>query len=110
MNNERIAHMLCYTEKHLNHSNFFYFRKLSEKILRKVEHVVNDLHDDGVLTPSGEIVNFLNSMCTYVYDLSVHFIRNDQTDVAYSLDHILFHLINIRKFYLFPNLEVPMLL
>ena len=110
MNNERIAQLLSYAEKHLKHPKIFNFRSFTERILLKVEHVVNDLHDDGVLTPSEEMIKLLNRMCTRVYDLSVHCLKKGRTQLVFALDHILFHLINIRKFCLFPNLEVPMLL
>ena len=110
MNNERITRALFDAEIYLKNENFYNFRRFSENILRDVEHIVNDLHDDGTLDPSEEIINLLHSLCTHVYDLSVHFIRNGQTEIADSLDPILFHLIKIRKFCLFSRLEVPMLL
>ena len=75
MNNERIAQLLSYAEKHLKHPKIFNFRSFTERILLKVEHVVNDLHDDGVLTPSEEMIKLLNRMCTRVYDLSVHCLK-----------------------------------
>lgn len=99
MDNHRILHMLRYTERHLKHKKFFIsFRIFSENIHGNVEHVVNDLHDEGTLHPSEEMINLLYSMCTRVYDLSSNFLKNKQNEIANSLENILIHLINIRKF------------
>ena len=107
--NDRVSLLLCYAEKHLNHRNIIHFSAFTERILIRVEHEINDLHDEGLLSPSEEMINLLNRMCRRAYDLSVYFLRNERNDLVFAFDHILFHLINTRKFCLFPNLEVPML-
>ena len=61
------------------------------------------LHDEGLLSPSQEMINLLSKMRRRAYDLSVYFLRNERNELIFALDHILFHLINTRKFCLFPS-------
>ena len=108
--NDRVSRFLCYyAVKHLNHRNIIHISAFTERILIKVEHEINYLHDEGLLSPSEETINLLNRMCRRAYDLSVYFLRNERNDLVFALDHILFHLINTRKFCFFPKLEFPML-
>ena len=64
-----------------------HFSAFTERILIRVEHEINDLHDEGLLSPSKEMINLLNRMCRRAYDLSVYFLRNERNELIFALDH-----------------------
>ena len=77
--NDRVSRFLCYyAVKHLNHRNIIHISAFTERILIKVEHEINYLHDEGLLSPSEETINLLNRMCRRAYDLSVYFLRSER--------------------------------
>lgn len=101
-----IIECLLLAEQYLH--NLSTYKSLVEFLLTKAENYTYDLHEERQLPYSEEIIEKLNGMCRDVYRKCV-VLKQHFPEHEYDFDHVLMHLINTRKYFMFFNLEVPLL-
>jgi len=93
-----IFHKLCYVNRHLSTNTPIRFVQLVERILVSVENEVYELHEKNEIEMIPEITQILEIICSKLYDTT-------QNENAFF--NVLEISLRIRKYYLFPHLEVP---
>ena len=78
---QRSLQMLYYVEKHI--SKLQMFHRFVERVVIAVENEVYDYQDEGNLFPSEDMIQLLNSMCRYIYVISIVFERKNSEILTY---------------------------
>ena len=93
-----IFDQLCYVNRHLSTNTPVRFLQLVERTLVSVENKVHELHERNEIQMIPEITELLGNICSMLYDTT----QNE--DAFFNALEIS---VRIRKYYLFPHLEVP---